>query len=74
MKNIRNMTPEEIRTAGLQALERELGVVGAARFLQQFEKGTGDYTEERHSWLGEESIEEIEAFSRQINERRSSQS
>ena len=42
---------EQIRTRGLQALLRELGPVDTARFLQQFEPGKGDYTQERHVWL-----------------------
>ncbi len=59
MKNIRDMTPEEIRNAGLEALERELGVVGMVRFLQQFEKGTGDYTKDRYEWLRDEDAENL---------------
>lgn len=42
-------TLEEIRTAGLQALEEALGPEGTIRFLQQFDQGRGDYTSERHS-------------------------
>ncbi len=45
------MSPEEIRNAGLAALQRELGVVGMVRFLQQFEKDHGDDTKERHAWM-----------------------
>lgn len=59
MKNIRDMTPEEIRNAGLEALERELGVLGMVRFLQQFEKGSGDYTKERYDWLRDEDAENL---------------
>ncbi len=70
-KNIRDMTPEEIHDAGLQALERELGVVGMVRFLQQFEKGIGDYTKERYDWLREE---DIETFVREIEQRHQPQS
>ena len=47
---------EEIRRAGLQALLRELGPVGAIRFLQQYETGTGDYSEERHRWLADADV------------------
>lgn len=71
MKNTRHMTPEEIRNAGLQALERELGVVGMVRFLQQFEKGTGDYTKDCYDWLREE---DIETFVREIEQRHEPQS
>ena len=47
----RTMTLDQIRTAGMRALARELGWVGMVRFLQQFEMGDGDYTAERHEWL-----------------------
>ncbi len=36
-------------------LIRELGPVDYARFIQQYEEGTGDYTRDRHQWLGDES-------------------
>lgn len=41
-------TAEEIRRQGFEALARELGPVGMARFLQLFENGSGDYVQERH--------------------------
>ena len=43
----------------LLALLRELGPVNLARFLQQFETGYGDYTQERHEWLDQYTVEEI---------------
>ena len=47
----RPMTLMQIRSAGLQALARELGPVGMVRFLQQYETGKGDYARDRHEWL-----------------------
>lgn len=55
------MTTEQIRRAGIDALKRELGVVGMTRFLQIFEAGYGDYTEERHEWQDQLTVEEIYA-------------
>ena len=55
------MTSEQIRSAGIEALKRELGVVGMARFLQLFETGRGNYTEERHQWLDQMSLDDIYA-------------
>lgn len=49
------MTPETLRQTGLDALRRDLGVAGMARFLQQFAIGNGDYTAERWQWLPEEA-------------------
>lgn len=40
-------SPSSIRKLGLKALAKSLGPVGMARFLQQFETGSGDYTKER---------------------------
>lgn len=59
------MSLDEIRIAGLKALERELGPVGMARFLQQYELGKGDYTKERKNLLEKypeigKIVEEIE--------------
>lgn len=51
------MTLEQIRLIGLKALSRDLGPVGLVRFLQQFEMGHGDYTAERHRWLGEPTVQ-----------------
>ena len=54
-----SMTLIEIQQAGLAALSRELGPVGFVRFLQMFEKGKGDYTAERHQWLGHLTIDDV---------------
>ena len=59
------MTLEQVRRTGLptlpqdRALSRELGPVGLVRFLQQYEVGYGDYTTERHDWLGDPSVDDI---------------
>lgn len=36
-------TPEQLRTEGLKALRKRLGQAGMIRFLQQFDRGEGDY-------------------------------
>ena len=53
------MSLSEIRSAGLEALLRELGPVGMVRFLQQFETERGDYTHERDAWLGNETVDSL---------------
>ncbi|MBM4465232.1 MAG: hypothetical protein FJ014_06750 [Chloroflexi bacterium] len=53
------MTLEQVRLTGLRALSRDLGPVGLVRFLQQFEMGGGDYTAERHRWLGERTVQDL---------------
>ncbi len=57
--NVQEMTDYQIRNAGLDILARELGPVGMLRFMQQFEHGQGDYTEERHTWLTETDVQTL---------------
>jgi len=49
----------EIRKAGLQALKEALGSVGMVRFIQQYENGYGNYTEEKYQ-QPDYTIEEID--------------
>lgn len=65
-----SMTLNEIQQAGLAALSRELGPVGFVRFLQMFERGYGDYSQERSGWLEEQSIDDI---AKRITEKQSRQ-
>lgn len=53
------ITPNELKKKGIEALTKALGPVGMARFLQQYDLGSGDYTEERKELLKDESIQEI---------------
>ena len=57
-----DMTLEEIRAKGLQALARELGPVGYVRFIQQFFAGRGNFTQERHDWLDQLTVEQLQAL------------
>jgi hypothetical protein len=57
--DVAEMTVDEIRTIGLQAIANELGPVGLVRFLQLFEAGKGDYSKERHQWIDRLTVEEI---------------
>lgn len=53
------LTLDQIRRAGNAALARDLGPVGMIRFLQQFETGSGDYTQDRHQWLDPLDLETV---------------
>lgn len=55
--NTQTMSLEQIRIAGMEALARELGIVGMVRFLQQFETGHGDYSKDRHKWLDNQDMD-----------------
>lgn len=54
-----NRTPEQIRSAGLAALKRELGTAGTIRFLQQFQQGSGDWAKQRREWADRTTLEDI---------------
>jgi len=54
-----SMTAEEIRRAALEILDRELGSAATIRFLQQFDRGHGDYTRDRADWLGTPSVAKL---------------
>lgn len=53
------MTADQIRSEGLEALKRETGTVGMVRFLQQFDCGRGDYAVDRHEWQGQIMVEDV---------------
>ncbi len=53
------LTLDEICELGVKALGERLGSVGMVRFLQQSENGLGNYTEERHQWLGDPDLREL---------------
>ncbi|MBE9208351.1 hypothetical protein IQ244_17810 [Nostoc sp. LEGE 06077] len=70
MLDVNKLTQAEIKRLGIEALTKALGPVEMARFMQQFEKGSGDYTRDRDEILGNQTIDEI--FKR-IEERRQKQ-
>jgi len=49
-----SMSPNQIRSAGLAALIKSLGPTGMARFIQQYDMGTGDYTKDRSNYVNRE--------------------
>lgn len=55
------MTPIEINRLGYKALVNELGWDGMVRFLQQFDRGEGNYTQARRQWLDDLSLEDAVA-------------
>ena len=51
--------PNVVRKMGIDALTKELESVGMAYFIQQYDSGEGDYTEEREKILGEVTMESL---------------
>lgn len=56
---IDQMSDIEFRRQAFAAIVRELGLGGLARFIRLNYSGTGDYTAERHQWLGHLTVEDI---------------
>ena len=52
--------PVVIRKIGLEVLAKELGPLGMALFMRQYDRGYGNYTEERDELLNGIAIEDIE--------------
>jgi hypothetical protein len=59
LMNTQTMSLEQIRIAGMEALARELGIVGMVRFLQQFETGHGNYSKDRYQWLDNQDMDTV---------------
>jgi len=49
-----------LRKAGINALTKELGLLGMALFLRQYDSGYGDYIAERDSLLKDITLDEVE--------------
>lgn len=52
-------TQQEVVRQGYRALVDALGVVDALRFIQYFNPGQGDYTQERREWLEQTPLIDI---------------
>lgn len=70
MIDTQTMSLKEIERTGLTVLARELGPVGVIRFLQLFETGYGNYTEERRAQIENESVDDIIASIQQRREKK----
>jgi hypothetical protein len=64
-------TPEDICRKGLIALEERLGRTGMLRFLQQFDRGRGDYAKVRHAWVDALTLGDVRAELKKLRKRKS---
>lgn len=59
------MTPTtplaQLTVTAIRLLCQEMGVVNTARFLNQFNTGYGNYTEERDQFLGQMTVDDVVA-------------
>ena len=51
--------PTIIRKLGIDALTKELGPVGMAYFIRQYDRGEGNYTEEREALLAGDTMDDL---------------
>ncbi len=56
----------ELNQKARAILIQELGAVGYARFIQQYEEGSGNYTQDRQQWLAEENSAKLHEQASQL--------
>ena len=61
MLNVDLNNPVDVRNAGMKVLREALGPVGMVKFIQQFDLGYVDYTEEKYE-RPDISLDEIDAI------------
>lgn len=60
MSGVRNyQTEHEIQRQALLVLRNSLGVVGLIRFMQQYDKGYGNYTVDRQVWQQNYTVDSL---------------
>ena len=59
MKTAHYKTEQEIQQLGIEALQKGLGVSNFIRFMQQFNKGYGNYVEDRQEWQKSYSVDQL---------------
>ncbi len=58
--NIANYKTEyELQKKAMEALHKTLGISGLIRFIQQFDQGYGNYTEDRQKWQKNYTVDQI---------------
>ena len=59
MSGINYKTENEIQQLGIEALCKGIGVFGLIRFMQQFDKGHGDYVTDRQDWQKDYTVDTL---------------
>jgi hypothetical protein len=65
---VEQMTDEQFEQHTRAILARELGPLGMARYLRTHGLTSGDYTRDRHKWLGHLTIDQIQEEARKLEE------
>nr|CBX31460.1 hypothetical protein N47_E49720 [uncultured Desulfobacterium sp.] len=56
MSILNELTPVEVRRAGWEALREKLGPAGALKFILDYDRGEGNYTELRKKYSRESRL------------------
>jgi len=59
MIKVNELTPAEIRRAGWEALRGKLGPAGTLRFILEYDRGEGNYTELRKNLFKDKTVMDI---------------
>ncbi|WP_435550566.1 hypothetical protein [Desulfobacterium sp. N47] len=59
MSILNELTPVEVRRAGWEALREKLGPAGALKFILDYDRGEGNYTELRKKIFKGKSVKDI---------------
>jgi hypothetical protein len=62
----RQRTLAEVSEVAIRALVRELGAADAVRFLRQFRRGSGNYTQEREATQRDWTVKTIASEIKQL--------
>ncbi|MBU1053474.1 MAG: hypothetical protein KKC46_06555 [Proteobacteria bacterium] len=59
MNALNELTPVEVRRAGWEALREKLGPAGALKFILDYDRGEGNYTELRKKIFKGKTVKDI---------------
>ncbi|MBW2003497.1 MAG: hypothetical protein JRI72_02640 [Deltaproteobacteria bacterium] len=59
MTKLNEQTPAEIRRAGWDALREKLGLAGTLKFILEYDRGEGNYTELRRKLFKDKTVRDI---------------
>ena len=59
MIKLNERTPAEIRRAGWEALREKLGLAGTLKFILEYDRGAGNYTELRRKLFKDKRVMDI---------------
>jgi len=59
MSAVEYKTEQEVQKMGIDILYKGLGATDFIRFMQQFNQGYGNYTDDRQQWQKDYSVNDI---------------